>query len=98
MGVVVVLCAASGLTVSATKIEVLCYSTKEMPSETRCTTKRTSLYTWGNVNHNYTDLSIEDDRQIRNAWFSFWKYTLELYDRPSAPSRAQTPDANSRNT
>ena len=32
----------------------------------------------GNVNHNA-------DRRIRNAWCSFRKYTLELYDRPSAP-------------
>ena len=39
---------------------------------------------WGNVNHN-ADLSIEVDRRIRNAWCSFRKYTLELYDRPSAP-------------
>ena len=38
----------------------------------------------GNVNHN-DDLSIEIDRYIRNAWCSFRKYTLELYDRPSAP-------------
>ena len=29
-------------------------------------------------------LSIEVDRRIRNAWCSFRKYTLELYDRPSA--------------
>ena len=40
------------------------------------------LYTY--VNHN-ADLSIEVDRRIRNAWCSFGKYTLELYDRPSAP-------------
>ena len=38
----------------------------------------------GDVNHN-ADLSIEVDRRIRNAWCSFRKYTLELYDRPSAP-------------
>ena len=38
----------------------------------------------GNVNHN-ADLSIENDRRIRNAWCSFRKYTLELYDRPSVP-------------
>ena len=38
----------------------------------------------GNVDNN-TDLSIEVDRRIRNAWCSFRKYTLELYDRPSAP-------------
>ena len=37
----------------------------------------------GNVNHN-ADLSVEVDRRIRNAWCSFRKYTLELYDRPSA--------------
>ena len=38
----------------------------------------------GNVNHN-VDLSIEVDRRMRNAWCSFRKYTLEPYDRPSAP-------------
>ena len=36
------------------------------------------------MNHN-ADLTIEVDRRIRNAWCSFRKYTLELYDRPSAP-------------
>ena len=42
------------------------------------------LYLGGDVNHN-AGLSIEVDRRIRNAWCSFRKYTLELYDRPSAP-------------
>ena len=42
------------------------------------------VYLGGNVNHN-ADLSIEVNRRIRNAWCSFRKYTLELYDRPSAP-------------
>ena len=42
------------------------------------------VYLGGNVNHN-ADLSIEVSRRIRNAWCSFRKYTLELYDRPSAP-------------
>ena len=42
------------------------------------------VYLGGNVNYN-ADLSIEVDRRIRNAWRSFWKYTLELYDRRSAP-------------
>ena len=36
------------------------------------------------LNHN-ADLSIETNRHVRNAWCSFRKYTLELYDRPSAP-------------
>ena len=42
------------------------------------------VYLGRNVNHN-ADLSIEVDRRIRNAWCSFRKYTLKLYDRPSAP-------------
>ena len=42
------------------------------------------VYLGGNVNQN-ADLSIEVDRRVRNAWCSFRKYTLELYDRPSAP-------------
>ena len=32
-----------------------------------------------------TVLLSEVDRRIRNVWCSFRKYTLELYDRPSAP-------------
>ena len=46
------------------------------------------VYLGGNVNHN-TDLSIEVDRRIRNAWCSFQRYTLELYDRPGAPFELQ---------
>ena len=42
------------------------------------------VYLGGNVNH-HADLSIEIDRRIRNAWCSFRKYSIELYDRPSAP-------------
>ena len=42
------------------------------------------VYLGGGVNCN-VDLSIEVDRRIRNAWSSFRKYALELYDRPSAP-------------
>ena len=41
------------------------------------------LYLRGNVNHK-VDLSIEVDRHIRKAWCSFQKYTLKLYNRPSA--------------
>ena len=42
------------------------------------------VYLGGNVNHN-ADLSIAIDGRIRNSWSSFRKYTLELYDRLSAP-------------
>ena len=41
-------------------------------------------YLGGNINHN-VEASIEVDRSIRNACCSSWKYTLELYDRSSAP-------------
>ena len=37
------------------------------------------VYLGRNVNNN-ADLSIEVERRIRNAWCSFRKYTLELYD------------------
>ena len=43
------------------------------------------VYLGGNVNHN-ADLSIEVNRLIiHNAWCTFRKYTLELYDQPRAP-------------
>lgn len=42
------------------------------------------VYLEGNVNHN-ADLSIQVNWRIQNGWCSFWKQTLELYDRPSAP-------------
>ena len=42
------------------------------------------VYLLLNVNHN-ADLSIEVNRRIRDAWYSFRKYTLELYHRSSAP-------------
>ena len=94
MGVVVVVCAAFGLTVSEAKAEIICLRAKGMPESIATFSveaagqvyKQTNefVYLKGNVNHN-ADLSIEVDRRIRNAWCSFRKYTLELYDRPSAP-------------
>ena len=41
------------------------------------------VYLGGNVNHN-ADLSVEVDRRVRDAWCSFRKYTLELFDGPNA--------------
>ena len=95
MGVIVVVCAAFGLTVSEAKTEIMCLRAKGMPKSTakfsveaagQVYNNQTNefVYLGGNVNHN-ADLSIEADRGIRNAWCSFQKYTLELYDRPSAP-------------
>ena len=94
MGVIVVVCAAFGLTVSEVKTEIMCLRAKGMPESTATFSVEAAgqvynqtndfVYLGGNVNHN-ADLSIEVDRRIRNAWCSFRMYTLELYDRPSAP-------------
>ena len=106
MVVIVVVCAASGLTVSEAKTEILCLRVKGMPESTAILSVEASGQVYnqtnefvslgGKVNHN-ADLSIEINRRIRKAWYSFRKYTLELYNRPSAP-RAQNPDAKSRVT
>ena len=94
MGVIVITCAAFGLTVSEVKTEIMCLCAKGIPESTATFRVEAAsqvynqmnefVYPGGNVNHN-ADLSIEVYRRIRNAWYSFRKYTLELYDRPSAP-------------
>ena len=95
MGVIVVVCAAFGLTVSEAKTEITCLRAKRMPESITTFSVEAAgqvynqtnefVYLGGNVNQN-DDLSIEVDRRVRNAWCSFRKYTLELlYDRPSAP-------------
>ena len=94
MDAIVTVCAAFGLTVSETKTEIMCLRTRRVSDATATFSveaagqvhKQTHdfLYLGGNVN-DHADLSIEIDRRIRNAWCSFRKYSLELYDRPSAP-------------
>ena len=89
MGVVVVACAAFGLTISEAKTETVCLRTKGMPESTALFSvmaademyNQTSefVYFGRNVNHN-ADLWVEEDRCIRN---------LELYDRPSAPLKLE---------
>ena len=98
MGVIMVVCAVVGLTVSEAKTEIMCLRAKEMPESTATFSVEAAgqvynqtneiVYLGGNVNQN-TDLSIEVDRRVRNAWCSFRKYALELYDRPSAPSSSK---------
>ena len=94
MEAIVVVCAAFGLTVTEAKTEIMCLRAKGMPDSTATFSVEAAgqvynqtnefVYLGGNVNHN-SDLSTEVDRRIRNAWCSFRKYALELYDRPSAP-------------
>ena len=94
MEVIVVVCADFGLTVSEAKTEIMCSRAKGVPESTATFRVKAAgqvynqtnefVYLGGNVYHD-ADLSIEVDRRIRNAWCSFRKYTLEPYDRPSAP-------------
>ena len=90
VGIIVVMCAALGLVVSEVKTEIMYLCTKGMPEATAIFSVEAAgqvysqtndfVYLGGSVN-----LSIEVDRRIGSAWRSFRKYTLELYDRPSAP-------------
>ena len=92
MVVIATVCKAFGLTVSETKTETMCLRTRGIPDAFSVEAAgqvykqaHDFVYLGGNVNHD-TDLSIEVDRRIRNAWCSFRKYSLELYDRPNSPS------------
>ena len=82
MGVIMVVCTASGLTVLEAKTEIVCLRV-EAAGQVYNQTKK-FVYLGGNVNHN-ADLSNEIDRRVHKAWCSFRKYTLDLSDRPSAP-------------
>ena len=98
MGVIVVVCMAFGLTVLGARTEIMCLRTEGMPDSTAIFSVEGSgqvynqtnefVYLEGNVNHN-ADLPIEVDLRMRNAWYSFRKYTLELYDLSSAPLELQ---------
>ena len=89
MEVIVVVCAAFGLTVSEAKTETMCLRAKGMPGSTATFSVEAAcqlhnktnelVYLAGHVNHN-ADLSFEVDRRIRTAWCSFRKYILELSD------------------
>ena len=94
IGVVVVVCAAFGFNVSEAKTDITSLRAEGMPESTAIFSVEAAgqvynqtnefVYLGGNVNHN-ADLSIEVDRRTLDAWCSFRKHTLELYDRPSAP-------------
>ena len=94
MGVIVVVCAAFGLTVSEANTEIMCLRTKGMAESIAIFSVEAAGQMYNqmnefihlagkNINHN-ANLSIEVNQRIRNAWCSFRKYNLELYDRPSA--------------
>ena len=76
-GVIVVVCAAFGLTGTEAKTEIICLRTKGMPEPNATFSVEAAgqvfnqmkefVYLGGNVHHN-ADLSIEVNRRIRNAW------------------------------
>ena len=82
MGVIVGVCAASNLTVSGAKTEIMCLRTKGMSESTAILSVEVAgqvynqtnevVYLDENVNHN-SDLSTKANRRIRNVWFSFRK-------------------------
>ena len=82
MTVIVIVCAAFGLTVSEAKTEIMCLRAKGMPESTATFSVEAAgqvynqtnefVYLGGNVNQN-VDLSIEVDRRVSNAWCSFRK-------------------------
>ena len=76
IGVIMVVCAAFGLTVSEAKTEIMCLRAKGMPKSTAVFSVEAAgqvynqtnefVYLGGNINHN-AHLSIEVDQRIRNA-------------------------------
>ena len=96
MGVIVVVC---DFNASEAKTDIICLRAKGMPESTALFSIEAAgqvynqtnefLYLGGEMNHN-ADLSIKVDWRIRIAWWSFRKYTLELYGRPSAPLELKT--------
>lgn len=83
MVVIVTVCAAFGLTASEAKIELMCLGTRGVQNAT-ATLSVEAVDLGESVNYD-AGLFIEFDRRTRGDWCSFRKYTLELYDRLSAP-------------
>ena len=89
MDVIVTVCAAFGLIVSEVKTEIMRLRTRAMSDVTatfsaRYRNKRTISYTSGGTSTT-TPTCPSRLTGAPNAWCSFRKYSLELYDRPSAP-------------
>ena len=110
MGVIIGVCVVFDVTVSRAKTEIMCLPTKEIPESIAMLSLEAAgqvynqtdelVYLGGNANHN-PNLSTKVNRRKRNAQCSFRKYTLKLYDRPSAPfelknANCQRPRANAK--
>ena len=84
MEAIVVVCAAFGLTVSEAKTKIMCLRAEGMPESTAIFSVEAAGQVYNQTNE-FVYLGGNVNRRIRNAWCSFQKYTLEQYDRPSAP-------------
>ena len=99
MGVIVVVCAAFGLTISEANTEIMCLRAKVMPESTATFSVEVAgqvynqtnefVYLGGDVNHN-ADLSVEVARRIRNAWCSFRKYVPNCTTDRALPSSSKS--------
>ena len=90
MGVVVVVCAAVGLTVSEAIAEIICLRAKWMPESTTMFSLEAAGQVYNQTNEvvslgRIVNLSIEVKGRRRNACCRFRKYILKLYGRRSAP-------------
>ena len=91
MGVIVVVYAAFGLTKSEAETEIMSKQTKMMPEATTIFSVEAASQVYnqtngivclgGNVVNQKVDRSVDVDRRIPTASYSFSKYILELYDR-----------------
>ena len=90
MGVIVVVCAAFGLTVSDEGGAGVHRHIQRRGSGPGVKPNKNKSYTSGGTSTTKADLSIVFNRRIRNAWYVFQKYTLELYDRLSDPLELHT--------
>ena len=108
MGVIVVVCAAFGLTVSEAKAEIMCLRAKGMPESTATFSVEAAGQAYnqtnefvrlgGKVNQN-AELSIEVDRRVRTPSMVQLPEVHPRTVRPTERSpRAQDPDAKSRDT
>ena len=68
------------LAVSEAKTEIMCLRAKGMPESTAIFSVDAACLVYNQTTNEFVYLL-----RVRNAWCSFLKYTLELYDRPSAP-------------
>ena len=101
MGVIVVVCSAFGLTVSGAKTETICLRTKGMPEKTTIF----SVEAVGQMYHQTNEFVYPGELQPQHLspiclsrstgiyvthGAALRKYTLDLYDRPSAPLELKT--------